>query len=48
MFILQQDNIKRYEKCQVQNADLSITFVDITKAFDTVSRGGHSENNDKI
>ena len=28
------------EKCQVQNVDLYITFVDLTKAFDTVSREG--------
>ena len=26
------------DKCQVQNVDLYMTFVDITKAFDTVSR----------
>ena len=26
------------EKCQEQNVDLYITFVDLTKAFDTVSR----------
>ena len=28
------------EKCQEQNADLYMTFVDLTKAFDTVSRDG--------
>ena len=28
------------EKCQGQNVDLYITFVDLTKAFDTVSRDG--------
>ena len=28
------------EKCQEQNRDLYITFVDLTKAFDTVSREG--------
>ena len=28
------------EKCQEQNVDLYITFVDLTKAFDTVSRDG--------
>ena len=28
------------EKCQEQNVDLYITFVNITKAFDTVSREG--------
>ena len=28
------------EKCQEQNVDLYITLVDLTKAFDTVSRGG--------
>ncbi|XP_075779308.1 LOW QUALITY PROTEIN: uncharacterized protein LOC142827711 [Pelodiscus sinensis] len=28
------------EKCQEQNRDLYITFVDLTKAFDTVSRQG--------
>ena len=28
------------EKCQEQNVDLYITFVDLTKAFDTVSREG--------
>ena len=27
-------------KCQEQNVDLFITFVDLTKAFDTVSRDG--------
>ena len=26
------------EKCQEQNGDLYMTFVDLTKAFDTVSR----------
>ena len=28
------------EKCQEQNVGLYITFVDLTKAFDTVSRDG--------
>ena len=28
------------EKCQEQNVDLYITFVDLNKAFDTVSRDG--------
>ena len=28
------------EKCQEQNVDLFMTFVDLTKAFDTVSRDG--------
>ena len=28
------------EKCQEQNMDLCMTFVDLTKAFDTVSREG--------
>ena len=28
------------EKCQVQNVDLYMTFVDLTKAFDTFSRDG--------
>ncbi|XP_017661544.1 PREDICTED: LOW QUALITY PROTEIN: RNA-directed DNA polymerase from mobile element jockey-like, partial [Lepidothrix coronata] len=28
------------EKCREQNKDLYVTFVDITKAFDTVSRKG--------
>ena len=28
------------EKCQKQNVDLYMTFVDLTKAFDTVSREG--------
>ena len=28
------------EKCQEQNLDLYMTFVDLTKAFDTVSRDG--------
>ena len=28
------------EKCQEQNTDLYMTFVDLTKAFDTVSREG--------
>ena len=28
------------EKCQVQNVNLYMTFVDLTKAFDTVSREG--------
>ena len=29
-----------HEKCQEQNVDLFMTFVDLTKAFDTVSREG--------
>ena len=28
------------EKCQEQNVDLYMTFVNLTKAFDTVSREG--------
>ena len=28
------------EKCQDQNVDLDMTFVDLSKAFDTVSRDG--------
>ena len=28
------------EKCQEQNIDLYMTFVDLTKAFDTVRRDG--------
>ena len=28
------------EKCQEQNVDLYMTFVDLTKAFDTVNREG--------
>ena len=28
------------EKCQEQNIDLHMTFMDLTKAFDTVSREG--------
>ena len=28
------------EKCQEQNVDLYLTFVDLIKAFDTVSRDG--------
>ena len=28
------------EKCQEQNVDLYMTFVDLTKAFDTVSSDG--------
>ena len=28
------------DKCQEQNVDLYMTFVDLTKAFDTVSRDG--------
>ena len=28
------------EKCQEQNADLYMTLVDLTKAFNTVSRDG--------
>ena len=28
------------EKCQEHNMDLYMTFVDLTKAFDTVSREG--------
>ena len=26
------------EKCQEQNKDLYVTFIDLTKAFDTVNR----------
>ena len=29
-----------HEKCQEQNVDLYMTFVDLTKAFDTVRRNG--------
>ena len=28
------------EKCQEQNVDLYMTFIDLTKAIDTVSRDG--------
>ena len=35
------------EKCQEQNVDLYMTFVDLTKAFDTVSREG-LENYGKV
>ena len=28
------------DKCQEQKVDLFMTFVDLTKAFDTVSRDG--------
>ena len=31
---------QRQEKCQEQNVDLNMTFVGLTKAFDTVSRDG--------
>ena len=31
---------QRQEKCQEQNVDLYMTFVDLSKAFDTVSRDG--------
>ena len=31
---------RRQEKCQEQNVDLYMTFVDLTKAFDTISREG--------
>ena len=31
---------QRQEKCQEQNVDLYMTFVDLTKAFDTVSHEG--------
>ena len=31
------------EKCQEQNVDLYMTFVDLTKAFYTVSRDGLSK-----
>ena len=31
---------KLQEKCQEQNVDIYLTFVDLTKAFDTVSRDG--------
>ena len=30
------------EKCQEQNVDIYMTFVDLTKAFDTVSRDGQT------
>ena len=33
-------NVYMFEKCQEQNVDLYMTFVDLTKAFDTVSRDG--------
>ena len=36
------------EKCQEQNVDLYLTFVDLTKAFDTVSREGLWKNNGKV
>ena len=36
------------EKCQEQNVDLYMTFVDLTKAFDTVSRERALENNGKV
>ena len=32
------------EKCQEQNVDLYMTFVDLSKAFDTVSRDGLWKN----
>ena len=35
------------EKCQEQNVDLYMTFVDLTKAFDTVSRDG-MENHGQV
>ena len=31
---------QRQEKCQEQNVDLYMTFVELTKAFDTVSCEG--------
>ena len=31
---------QQQENCQEQNVDLYMTFVDLTKAFDTVSRDG--------
>ena len=31
------------EKCQEQNTDLYLTYVDLTKAFDTISRDGFGE-----
>ena len=31
---------RQLQKCQEQNVDLYMTFVDLTKAFDTVSRDG--------
>ena len=36
------------EKCQEQNVDLYMTFVELYKAFDTVSREGIWENNGKV
>ena len=36
------------EKCQEQNVDLYMTFVDLTKAFDIVSRAGLLENYGKF
>ena len=36
IFVLRQIQ----EKCRKQNIDLDATFVDLTKAFDTVSRDG--------
>ena len=36
------------EKCQEQNIDLYMTFVDLTKAFDTVIRDGLWKNNGKV
>ena len=33
-------SLQLQEKCQEQNVDLYMTFVDLTKAFDTVSREG--------
>ena len=32
--------IQLQEKCQWQNVDLYMTFVDLTSAFDTVNRDG--------
>ena len=36
------------EKCQEQNVDIYMTFVDLTKAFDIISRKGLYENYSKV
>ena len=36
------------EKCQEQNSDLFVTFADLTKAFDTVSRDGLLKTKEKF
>ena len=36
------------EKCQEQNSDLFVTFADLTKAFDTVSRDGLWKTKEKF